>query len=281
MRSQLDAGDLAEGDKVKIAVCIIALLSLFAVHAAASDYVIGEGDILNVLVWGEDDLNGQVKVRPDGKISLQGIGECVAADLTMASLQDDLTKRFSKLVKNPIVTVSLIQSVNSQVFVVGGGVESVVYNLEQKTTLLHLLASLGPLYSADLHRAYLYREGKIVKSDFHDLILNGKFAEDVSLEAGDTVFIPLKEDVNVFVVGAVVNPKAIVWREGLTLLDAILGAGSFNKYADENETQVVRAKDGKKEMIPVMAGDLILKGDLKQNIVLEPGDYVIVKESFF
>jgi len=257
------------------------MVAMFSVNAVAADYVIGEGDILNVHVWGEADLNGQVKVRPDGKISLQGIGECVAAGLTLEVLQNDLKKKFSTLVKNPIVTVSLIQSVNSKVFVVGGGVESLVFDLVQKTTLLHLLAALGSLQTADLHRSYLYRNGEVIKTDFNDLFLNGKFENDINLEAGDTIFMPLKEDVNVFVVGAVSSPQAIFWREGLTVLDAILTAGSFNKYADENETRVIRENDGKKEIIHVKAGNLVNKGDLEQNISLQPGDYIIVKESFF
>ena len=266
---------------MKTALCLLMMMAMFSVNAMAADYVVGEGDILNIHVWGEDDLNGQVKVRPDGKISIQGIGECEAADLTLEALQNDLKKKYSTLVKNPIVTVSLIQSVNSKVFVVGGGVESLVYDLVQKTTLLHLLAALGPLHSADLHKSYLYRGGKVVKKDFHDLFLSGKFENDINLEAGDTIFMPLKEEVNVFVVGAVTSPQAIFWREGLTVLDAILTAGSFNKYADENETRVIREKDGKKEILPVKAGNLINKGDLEQNISLQPGDYIIVKESFF
>lgn len=266
---------------MKTALCFFILAVALCANAMAVDYVIGEGDILNVHVWGEPDLNGQVKVRPDGKVSLQGIGECLAADLTMKALQDDLTTKFARLVKNPMVTVSLVQSVNSKVFVVGGGVESLVYDLVQKTTLLHLLAALGPLNAADLHKSYLYRDGKIIYSDFNDLFLSGKFENDINLEAGDTIFIPMKEEVNVFVVGAVSSPQAIFWREGLTVLDAILTAGSFNKYADENETQVIRGNGGEKEIIPVLAGDLVNKGDLEQNIQLKPGDYIIVKESFF
>lgn len=264
---------------------LLVLLMLFVWAPAtvfAADYVIGEGDLIAISVWGEDDLSLQAKVRPDGKISLPGINDVVASGLTPEGLRNKLTQKLETLVKNPIVSVSLQQSRNSNVFVVGGGVPSRVVGMESRTTLLQLLASLGALDTADLKEAYVYRKGERVFASFYELFSLGEFEKDIQLEAGDTVYLPVKKEVNVFVVGAVNAPKAIFCREGLTVLDAILEAGSFNKYADENETVVVRkGQDGKKEFIPIKAKDLVNKGDLEQNLALQAGDYIIVKESFF
>ena len=266
---------------MKAKLLILLAVVLLPVFAFAGDYIIGEGDVVSVHVWGESELNVTTKVRPDGKISIPGIGDVVATKHTAEDLSAILKERLSVLLKSPIVTVSLVESVNSKVFVVGGGVESTVYDLQQRTTLLQLLASLGSLELADLHKSYLYRGGKIVMTDFYDLFTNGDFGKDAELQSGDTVYVPVKYDQNVYVVGAVGAPKPIFWREGLTVLDAILMAGNFNKFADENKTQVVRKKDGKQEIINIRGGDLINKGDMTQNVELSPGDYVIVKESFF
>lgn len=268
-------------DAVKKFVLIAAFLLLVPTIGMAADYVIGEGDSLSVHVWGENDLRSTVLVRPDGKVSMPGIDDLRAAGLTFPQLKKVMEKEMSALIKDPIINISLLRSVNSRVFVVGGGVEPQVYDMPQRTTLLHVLASVGTLDMADLDKAYLYRNGKVVMSDFTGLFSKGEFSKDIQLEPGDTIFLPVKYQKNVFVLGAVNQPKAIFFQEGLTVLDALLQAGDFNKYADEDEITIVRNKEDKKEVITVRTKDLIKKGDLTQNVMLQAGDYLIAKESFF
>ncbi|QGY39186.1 sugar ABC transporter substrate-binding protein [Pseudodesulfovibrio cashew] len=263
-----------------ILVVVLAALLVPAV-CRADDYVIGEGDVLSVHVWGEPELNSQVIVRPDGKISMPGVDDVTASGLTIPELKKLMVKQISLLVKEPIVNVSLIRSVNSRVYVVGGGVDPRVFEMSQRTTLLHVLASLGSLATADLTKAYVYRDGKKIMSDFSGVFSKGEFGKDIQLEPGDTIYLPVKYDQNVYIIGAVAQPKAILFREGLTVLDALLFAGEFNKYADEDELVIVRTNDGKKERITVKTEDLMKKGELQQNILLQAGDYVIAKETFF
>jgi polysaccharide export outer membrane protein len=251
------------------------------VLAQAKEYVVGEGDTLFVHVWGENELKNTVIVRPDGKMSMPGIDDIVAAGKTVPELKKKITESLSALVKDPIVSVALMHSVNSRVYVVGGGVQSKVYDMLQRTTLLQVLASVGPLDAADLKKAYVYRKGKKVMSDFFGLFNKGEFDKDIQLEPGDMIFLPVKYDRNVFVIGAVNQPKAIFFQEGLTVLDALLQAGSFSKYADEDEILIIRKDGDKKITIPVKTKDLIKKGDLSQNILLQAGDYIVASESFF
>jgi polysaccharide export outer membrane protein len=269
------------GGILKTFVLVAALVFLAPAISLADDYVIGEGDVLAVHVWGEDELNSTVTVRPDGKISMPGVDDIAAAGNTLPQLKKRLQERISTLIKDPILNISLVRSVNSRVFVVGGGVEPRVFDMPQRTTLLHVLASLGPLAKADLSKAYVYRDGKKVMSDFSGLFYKGEFDKDIRLEPGDTVFLPVKYDQNVYVVGAVNQPKAILYQDGLTVLDALLQAGEFSKYANEDEVVIVRTVGDKKERIPVRTKDLLKKGDLKQNVQLQAGDYIIAKESFF
>lgn len=247
----------------------------------AGDYVVGEGDSLFIHVWGEDELKTNVIVRPDGKISLPGIDDVDAAGQTIMQLKESVHKALSVLVKEPLVNIALLQSASSKVYVVGGGVESRVYDLNQRTTLLHLLASLGSLEAANLNGSYVYRDGKKVMEDFSSLFLEGEFDKDIKLEPGDTIYIPIKQNPYVFVLGAVQKPTAIFCREGFTVLSAILEAGNFSKYADEDKLTIVRKSGDKQEEIEVDAKKLIKQGDLSENVALLPGDYVIVKESFF
>jgi polysaccharide biosynthesis/export protein len=67
----------------------------------------------------------------------------------------------------------------------------------------------------------------------------------------------------------------------LKILDAIFEAGGFTKSASENNVLILRQGPKEKEEIRVKVKDLMKDGDLGQNIALQPGDYVIVKESIF
>lgn len=264
----------------KIILTLLLMLALVP-NSFARDYIIGEGDTLKVQVWGESELESQVIVRPDGKVSMPGIDDLKAAGLTLTQFKERAEKQIARLVKDSIVSVSLIRSVNSRVFIVGGGVNPTVYDMPQRTTLLQVLASVGSLDAADLEKAYLYRNGKKIMSDFSGLFSKGEFEKDMQLEPNDTIFLPVKYERNVFVLGSVKEPKAIVYYDGLTVLDALLQAGSFDKYADEDEITVIRKAGGGNSRIVVKTEELFKEGDFKQNIMLKAGDYIIASESFF
>lgn len=262
-------------------LCLLIVLILCAAPAFAKDYVIGEGDGLDIAVWGVKDLAAQVKVRPDGKITMPGLGDVAASGLTPQELQNLLTTKLQDLVKKPIVTVTVREITNSKVYIFGGGVKSGVYDLSRRTTLLQLLGTIGEIKIADLRRSYLLRGGKKIKENFHNLYLKGAIGDDIPLEPNDLLFIPLLQDKSVYVLGAVNAPKAIEYREGMKVMEAILEAGSFTKFADQNGVTIRRQADAKEETITVKAKKLMNDGDLSQNVALQPGDYIVVRESLF
>ena len=96
--------------------------------ALAGDYVIGDGDVLQVSVWGVPDLSVQVTVRPDGKITIPAAGDIEASGLTPAALAENLRKAIRRLVKEPIVTLTVSQITNNRIYVSGGGVPAEVVN---------------------------------------------------------------------------------------------------------------------------------------------------------
>lgn len=270
--------------KMKNAVLSILAAVFFALlplKAHAGDYVIGDGDSLFVSVWGVKELSLTVKVRPDGKITVPAIGDVTATGLTPAGLQNELTERLKAIVKNPTVNVIVEGINNSKVYIFGSGVKSGVVDLNKRTTLLQLLCLLGDLKTADLRSAYVIRDGRKVKEDFHELFVNGKVADDIVVEPNDMVYMPMAPERSVYVVGAVNAPKFVEYREGITVMEAVLEAGGFNKFANGNGVVVFRKDGGKRSSIPARMDDLIKKGDLSQNITLKPGDYVVVKEGLF
>ncbi len=83
------------------------------------------------------------------------------------------------------------------------------------------------------------------------------------------------------VVGEAVEPRAISYRENISLLDVMIEVGGITEFAAGNRAKVIRKHGGKSGTIPVRIDDLINKGDMKQNIRMLPGDVIIIPESFF
>jgi polysaccharide biosynthesis/export protein len=83
------------------------------------------------------------------------------------------------------------------------------------------------------------------------------------------------------VVGEVRTPQAMPFREGLKVLDIVLAAGGLTEFASPNRARIVRLVDGKNVETRVKLGDLLNKGDLRQNVALKPGDVLIVPQSMF
>lgn len=267
--------------KLKALLLSVVLTICFPLFALSADYQIGEGDSLDIAVWGVKELNFPVKVRPDGKITVPGLGEVVASGMAPSALQAHLASRLKELVKNPIVTVTVREITNSKVYIFGSGVKAAVYDLSRRTTLLQLLCTLPDVKTADLRNSYLLRGGQKVKTDLYRLFTLGDIDQDLLLESNDSLFIPLLTDRSVYVLGAVNTPKAIEYREGMKVMEAILESGGFNKFANQNEVLVRRKNGSQEQSLEVKAKKLFKDGDLSQNIELKPGDYVLVKESFF
>jgi len=251
-------------------------------HAFSSDYVIGDGDTLNISVWDVPELSVKTIVRPDGKITLPAAGDVVASGLTPVELSDDLTGILDDYVKKPIVTVAVSGITNNRVYISGGGVPSKIINLSGRTTLFKLLCSLEGVENVDMKRAYLVRDGKQLDVDFYDLFVEGELEGDIKLQPEDILYLPDNERNKVYVVGAVNEPQYLIYRDGLRILDAIFECGGFNKYAKKSAVLILRkTEDGTMNRIKINIDDLMKDGDLAQNLELTRGDYVIVKEGLF
>ena len=83
------------------------------------------------------------------------------------------------------------------------------------------------------------------------------------------------------VVGQVARPMAIPYREGMTVLDAVLAVGGLSQFASGNRARIVRIVNGQEQVIHVKLTDLMNNGDIHENVPLKPGDVVVVPQSMF
>jgi len=85
------------------------------------------------------------------------------------------------------------------------------------------------------------------------------------------------------IVGATEKPASIPYRANMTLLDAMISVGGLSEYAAGNRARLVRfnRETGKQQEYQVRLGDLLKRGDSKANVMLSPGDVIIIPESMF
>lgn len=154
-------------------------------------YVIGVADVVRVSVWKDESLSTEAIVRPDGTITMPVVGELRAAGRTASQLQQDAAQRLATIVKDAVVTVSVIE-VNSYRFTVAGNVERPgLFTSRYYVTVSEALALAGgPNRYASTDDVVIVREGRRIPVDY-DAILAGKHPEqDVVILAGDAVRVP-------------------------------------------------------------------------------------------
>lgn len=83
------------------------------------------------------------------------------------------------------------------------------------------------------------------------------------------------------VIGQVLKPAPVAYREGMTVLDAVLAVGGLTTFAAGNRAHLVRIENGKQVELPIKLDSLMDKGDMSQNLKLKPGDVLVVPESRF
>ena len=83
------------------------------------------------------------------------------------------------------------------------------------------------------------------------------------------------------VVGQVQHPMALPYREGMTVLDALLAVGGLTQFASGNRSRLVRVQNGQETVIHLKLSDLLNSGDVRDNIALKPGDVLVVPQSLF
>jgi polysaccharide export outer membrane protein len=89
-------------------------------------------------------------------------------------------------------------------------------------------------------------------------------------------------DRQIRVIGEATEPAAIPYRDHMTLLDVMIATKGLTKYAAGNRAEIVRRdSDGKQTAIPVRLNNLIKDGDISQNVEMQPGDTLIIPQSWF
>ncbi|MGE5577642.1 MAG: polysaccharide biosynthesis/export family protein, partial [Syntrophothermus sp.] len=162
----------------------------------AGEYLLGPGDVLQIGVWGHENLTAVVEVRPDGKISFPLVEDLPAEGLSPSTLKTDLTQALAQYVKDPQVTVIVKEFRPMRVTVLGQVARPGQYPLKNGSRLLDALAAAGgPKERAALQSVRIYRGGEVssparLKLGREGLLFEGDIEENPEVAGDDIVFIP-------------------------------------------------------------------------------------------
>ncbi|WP_036500034.1 XrtA/PEP-CTERM system exopolysaccharide export protein [Novosphingobium nitrogenifigens] len=140
-------------------------------------------------------------------------------------------------------------------------------------------------------------DGRITTPLITDMPAVGKtpsmLAEDIRLQLSQYIQEPIVSVIvnkfsgtysqQVRVVGATEKPASLPYRANMTLLDAMIAVGGLSEYAAGNRARLVRfdKQTGKQKEYAIKISDLLRKGDTRANVMLMPGDVIIIPESAF
>jgi protein involved in polysaccharide export with SLBB domain len=160
------------------------------------DYQLRPGDEVQIRFFNNNDLNDKVIIGPDGKISLQLVGEVLAAGLTASQLDDVLTEEYLKYLQNANINVIVRNYAGLRVYV-GGEVNSPgFYSLRTNMSVLNaILAAKGWKDTAKMESVILVRKGPgnrpvAMAIDLKPVISGQQIENDIYVMPSDIVYVP-------------------------------------------------------------------------------------------
>lgn len=184
------------------ALFISPLLFTLLFHAAcpplarADEYLIAPADVLDISVWGEQELRrDELVVRPDGKISFPLAGDVDVAGKTTAEVKDLIENALRPYVPQAAVTVIVAQLGSMQFYVLGKVQRPGMYNVGKGLNVLQALSMAGGLtpFAKEKEIVVIRSEGtSTVQFPFnYDQVKEGKKLEqNIPLQRGDVVLVP-------------------------------------------------------------------------------------------
>ncbi|MEH6756868.1 MAG: XrtA/PEP-CTERM system exopolysaccharide export protein [Parasphingorhabdus sp.] len=172
----------------------------------------------------------------------------------------------------------------------GPGEEYVIGPLDELTIFVWRNPELGA-------KVQVRPDGRITTPLITDMPAVGKtpamLAEDLKLQLSEYINEPLVSVIvnnfsgtfsqQIRVVGATEKPASIPYRANMTLLDAMIAVGGLSEFASGNKARLIRYNrgTGKQQEYALRIGDLLERGQTKANVMLQPGDVIIIPKSMF
>ena len=170
---------------------------IFTKQDAAGAYQIQPGDKLEISVYGEEDLQKEIAVGPDGGITFPLIGDMNAKGKTVDALRDEVRNKLKKFIPEAVVSVSIKEVVGNKVSVLGQVKTPGEYVLTGNTDVMQALSMAGgvtPFAALKkikiLRRDPVTQKQSVIKFNYADVIKGRNLEQNILLHSGDTIVVP-------------------------------------------------------------------------------------------
>jgi protein involved in polysaccharide export with SLBB domain len=260
-------------------------------RAPTNLFTLGPGDRLEIELLDDRDSKTTTVVGPDGKIYFNLLPGMDVWGLTLGQTKGRMENELSKYIRGtPRVSVTLRGVESKRVWMLGRFQAPGVYTMATPMTLLEAISMAGGSLSfssareitggplsedlADLRRSFVIRNGKLLPVDMQRLLTMGDLSQNIYLQPDDLVYFSPTFAREVYVLGAVVQPKAVQYSDGMTLAGAIAGAFGMAKDAYLSHVTIVRGSLSMPEATTVNYSDIV--HGRAPDVALEPHDIVYV-----
>jgi polysaccharide biosynthesis/export protein len=246
------------------------------ITSVKTDYVLGAGDVIKVTVFQSPELGAEVRIPESGMVSLPLLGPVKLGGQTISEAERTIADGLlaGKFLKQPQVSILVIQLRGSQASVLGSAVRPGRYSLELASTRLSdLMALAGGVApdGSDLLTVVGTRDGKPFRTqiDFRTLFRGGGTSQDIVIQNNDVVYVDRAPVV--YIHGEVQKPGTLRLERGMTVLQALAAGGGLTARGTQRGIRVNRkGPDGVvQELNPGMQDQL------------QQDDVIYVKESLF
>ena len=217
------------------------------------DYLLGPGDTLNLIVYGNGSATYTLTVGRDGRINFPKLGPIMVSGMTFDRARAAIEERVQQQLIGSRVSVTMNNLRSIRVFVLGEAEKPGSYTVSGLSTMTNaLFVSGGVKKIGSLRNIALKRGGRVVTVlDLYDLLLHGDTSRDVQLMPGDVIFIPpIGQTVSVY--GAVHRPAIYELKNEKDASQVIDLAGGMTPDADQKLVQLERIQPSQlRQMIDV------------------------------
>jgi polysaccharide export outer membrane protein len=162
----------------------------------AGTYIIGSGDMLEIVTWKEPDFSREaVLVRTDGFISFPLLNDVQAAGLTPNELKMSIQKGLAAYISNPEVTVTVVTSDSKKFYILGEVASTAEYPLTKSLTVLQAFALAGGFTEwASKKEIILIRkengQDKIYRVNYKAIVKGNDIGQNITIRPDDTIIVP-------------------------------------------------------------------------------------------
>jgi protein involved in polysaccharide export with SLBB domain len=187
------------------------------------DYIIGPGDNFTIHLWGKAEKTYNITVTREGNITVPRLGTMTVIGMTFAELKPYLYHKFKQYYPYFEMSITMGSLRTVEVFIVGEAKSPGTYSvISLSTAITALFEAGGPTKKGSLRNIKIFRNREQIRSlDLYEFFIRGNKGDDLRLQPGDTIFVPVLGPV-VGIAGCVKRPAIYELKEAQTTIDDVI-----------------------------------------------------------